>query len=375
MNEPTPDQPDSSVEADVQRPGSSESTEPTAPAAPPERTIVIQQAGGFLRFMAVVGWLGVLLCVPVIALLLFIMTATSQQYFDTTGGITERYHSLAKQGQYKVAVITVSGIIGGGDGFVKRQIDRVRSDKAVKAVVLRIDSPGGSVSGSDYMLHHLNQLRKDREIPIVVSMGGMAASGGFYVAMAVGDQTQSIFAEPTTLTGSIGVIVPHYDLSGLMERFDVKDDSIKSHPRKQMLSPTRPMSDEDREIVQQLVDEMFVQFKKVVKTGRPRFRADPEALDQLATGEVFTAGQAKRHGLVDELGFIEMAIDRAVELAKLDKKKTRVVSFKKPPTMIDKIGLPGSGPATLDPAALLELSTPRAYYLSTTLPILVRNRQ
>ncbi len=123
-----------------------------------------------------------------------------------------------------------------GDGFVKRQIDRVRKDAQVKAVVVRIDSPGGTVTGSDYIYHHLKKLREDRSLPLVVSMGSIAASGGYYIAMAVGDQEKSIFAEPTTTTGSIGVIVPHYDLSGLMARYDVRDDSISSHPRKQILS-------------------------------------------------------------------------------------------------------------------------------------------
>src|SRR5688500_19769660 len=106
-----------------------------------------------------------------------------------------------------------------GDGFVKRQIDRIREDENVKAIVVRVDSPGGTVTGSDYIYHHLKKLRKEKNVPIVVSMGGMAASGGYYVSMAVGDEKDTIFAEPTCETGSIGVILPHYDLSGLMARY------------------------------------------------------------------------------------------------------------------------------------------------------------
>jgi protease IV len=94
--------------------------------------------------------------------------------------------------------------------------------------------------------------------------------------MAVGDQEQSIYAEPTTTTGSIGVIIPHYDLTGLLERFDVEDTSLASHPNKQMLSMTRSMTDEQRKIVEAYLDAAFVRFKERIKLGRPVFRKDPE---------------------------------------------------------------------------------------------------
>ena len=91
--------------------------------------------------------------------------------------------------------------------------------------MLRVDSPGGTVSGSDYIYHHLREMpREKRKIPLVVSMGGMAASGGYYVSMAVGHEPDTIFAEPTAFTGSIGVIIPHYDLAGLMEKIGAKED-------------------------------------------------------------------------------------------------------------------------------------------------------
>ena len=100
-------------------------------------------------------------------------------------------------------------------------------------------------------------------------MGSIATSGGYYVAMAVGDQPKSIYAEPTTTTGSIGVIIPHYDLSGLLARLDIKDDSLVSHPRKQMLSMTRPVSADDRRCLEAYLQDAFKRFKGVVKSGRP----------------------------------------------------------------------------------------------------------
>jgi protease-4 len=271
-----------------------------------------------------------------------------------------------------VAIINVSGVIMEGDGHVKRQIDRVREDENVKAVVVRIDSPGGTITGSDYIYHHLTKLKKERGFPLVVSMGAIAASGGYYIAMAVGDTEKSIYAEETTTTGSIGVIIPHYDVSGLLERFSIKDDSIVTHPRKQMLSMTKPLSEEDRKLLEGYISAAFKRFKEVVKSGRPKFREHEEQLEDLATGEIFVATQAKENGLVDELGFVEDAIDRAIELAKLDKSKVRVVEFKRPLTLL---GAVAAGRARSQSnwglAELLELAAPRAYYLSSTLPTLL----
>ena len=122
---------------------------------------------------------------------------------------------------------------------------------------------------------------------IVVSMGSIAASGGYYVSMSVGDEEKTIYAEPTSTTGSIGVIIPHYNVAGLMEEYKVEDDSIVSHPRKHMLAMTQKMSEEERAIVQGYVMEAFDRFKDIVKTGRPA-TAKPRKLDALATGEVFS---------------------------------------------------------------------------------------
>ena len=270
-----------------------------------------------------------------------------------------------------------------GDGYVKRQIDRVREDVSVRAVVVRVDSPGGTVTGSDYIYHHLERLRNEREIPLVVSMGSIAASGGYYVSMAVGDQPKSIYAEPTSTTGSIGVIVPHYDISGLLARWDVRNDSIASHSRKQMLSMTRTMSDEDRQIIQAYVDESFGRFKQIVKLGRPGIReqneedglVDPATRRNLATGEIFTATQAKQYGLVDEIGFLEDAVARAIELAGLEASKVRVVRYRRPTSLLGLAGLADSPDPGLSLSTLFELSAPRAYYLATSLPPLFRSRR
>lgn len=341
-------------------------------------TIIVQQVSGWDRFVSRLGWglflltaAGLALC----ALILLVVMASTNDYFNNTGDITEKYVSGQKTATDKVAIISIEGVIMEGQGFVKHQIDHIKDDKNVKAVVVRVDSPGGTVTGSDYIYHHLKKLREEKGIPVVVSMGSIAASGGYYVSMAVGDQEKSIYAEPTTTTGSIGVIVPHYDVSGLMKEYDIKDDSIASHPRKQILSMTKEMPAEHREIIQGYVNEAFERFKDIVKSGRPKFREDPSKLDALATGEIFSATKAKDGGLVDEIGFVEDAVDRAMELASLSKDKTRVVKYKRPAALFDfgDVGSARSARRELD--MLFELSSPRAYYLSTTLPAIFSSRR
>ncbi len=285
--------------------------------------------------------------------------------------LDEKFHSLNQRGSDKVAIIKVEGPILDGDGFVKRQIDEVREDSGVKAVVLRVDSPGGTVTGSDYMYHHLRSLAKERDIPIVVSMGSLAASGGYYVAMAVGNTPNSIYAEPTTWTGSIGVIIPHYNFAGLMDEWSIEEDSVKSHPLKSMGSPTRKMTDEERAIFEGLVHDSFEGFKDIVRSGRPALRDKPEALERIATGQVFTTQQALDNGLVDRRGFIEDAIERAIELAELKKEDVRVVEYAPQVGLLNEMLFgPQSHVASQATqwsmlAKLAELSTPRAYYLFT----------
>ena len=168
---------------------------------------------------------------------------------DEEGRVQERFYSHQYYATDKVAILTIEGVIISGDGFFKRQIDRALKDAKdghLKALVVRVNSPGGTMSGSDYMYHHLCELAKQTNIPIVVSMSVIAASGGYYASMAVGDTADTIFAEPTTWTGSIGVVIPHYNFAGLMKEIGVAEDSIASNPLKEMGSFSRPMTEEER---------------------------------------------------------------------------------------------------------------------------------
>ena len=348
-----------------------------SPSGVPSQIVIQQQTtalGKYGRFLVILLGLAVMMIIG--------MFSAYQSYFSPPDGPQEKYHSLSKTAKKKIAIVSLTGAIMDDDTFVKNQLDRVRQDKDVEAVVLRINSPGGTVTASDYLYHHIKKLSKDRELPLVVSMGSICASGGYYIAMAVGDEKDVIFAEPTTWTGSIGVVIPHYDFSGMLADYHVKDDSIASHKYKLMGSPTRELSDEERaeerQLFQELVDLSFEGFKEIVRSGRPSLKADPAALDAVATGQVFTANQAVEKGLVDKIGFIEAAIERAAELAGQSPEQLRCVKYDRPPPSLSTLLSAQSPRQSLleaDLGDLLDLAAPRAYYLYSWLPSMLSNTQ
>jgi protease IV len=357
---------------------------PTDPAyrgqsAPPQVIVQQQAPPAFGRYGKLL-----LILLGVCVMIIIGQNASYQKYFSPADAPQEKYHSLSKEAADKVAIIRVEGTILDADGFVKKQIDRVREDADVKAVVLRVDSPGGTVTASDYLYHQLKDLVKDRDIPMVVSMGGICASGGYYLAMAGGEQkTQQdvVFAEPSTWTGSIGVVIPHYDVSELLASWKVKDDSVASHKYKLMGSPTRSLSPEERaeerKLLQSLVDQSFERFKAIVVAGRPKLKENEADLKKATTGQIFTAEQAQELGLIDKIGFLDAAIERAVELAGKSTSDVRCVEYEAPPTALgallgaDSQLMPQR--SRLDLAGVLDLTAPRAYYLCTWLPAILSN--
>ena len=361
---------------------------PTQPHAEPPRhelptRVILERSGGrYGRWSSRLGWI-----LFVLALIYIVGSYSSySSYMQTNPKLEEKYFSNSKTATDKVAIITIEGIIEHQDGFAKWQIDQAREDPNVKAVVVRVDSPGGTITGSNYLYHLLNELAAKKKMQLVVSMGGMAASGGYYISMAVGQTPNTIFAEPTTWTGSIGVVIPHYDVSELLEKWNVTDDSIVSNPLKLIGSPTRKVSPElakqEHDILQNLVDESFSDFKDIVKSGRPEFQKNPEELDKLATGQVFTAKQALKDHLVDKLGYIEDAVAQAIALNNLTAENVRVVKYSAPKGLLNEVLLGSSASSDLsslargsrlDLSALLDLTAPRAYFLCTWLPAVVRH--
>ena len=312
-----------------------------------------------------------------------VSTGANATYFQTGSQVVETFHSYSSSAQPKVAIVTISGTILGGDGFASRQIDRIEEDENVRAIVLRIDSPGGTVSGSDELHHRISALAAEREIPVVVSMGSIAASGGYYIAMASGGEEDVMFAEPATLTGSVGVLIPNYDFSQLLQRYDIADATVASGPLKQMLSPTKArtpeLEDRERQVLQSLVDEMFERFSSIVRTGRPKIT--DEQFAEIGTGRIFTAQQAKEVGLIDRIGFLDDAVARAVELTGLADENVRAVRYLKPVGLLDEVlGTAGTASARLDASgitlsldALAGMTSPRCWYLCTWLPPVIRH--
>jgi protease-4 len=345
---------------------------PTGASAAPQQIVIQQNTPIFGRFGK---WLLAALFIAVMVIIS--LYSSYHSYFSPADMPQEKYHSLAQFATKKIAIVDVSGaIMEGEDSFAERQIDRVRQDSDVVGVVVRVNSPGGTVTGSDFIYHHLRELAEKRKLPIVVSMGSVCASGGYYVAMAVGSQPDTIFAEPTTWTGSIGVIIPHFDVSGGLAKLGISEDSIASGPLKKMGSPTRPMSPAEKKILQTLVDDSFKDFKAIVVSGRPKFKDNAAGLDAVATGQIFTAKQALAQGLVDKIGFIDAAIARATELAGENADSVRCVKYEKRPTFFGSIlggetQVPTRGMADL--SAMLDLATPRAYYLWSWLPTALSN--
>jgi protease-4 len=360
-----------------------QSPRPDEPAQPPIRAEFVPQpipvaplrpkSHFFGRLVLVLAILGLLGSLALNLALLGVIGLAGLGAAGEDGRVQEKYFSLNHAGTQKVAIISIEGLITGGEGFFKQQVDHALKDWKdgdLKAIVVRVNSPGGTISGSDYMLHYLQRLADETHMPIVVSMGGVAASGGYYVSMCVGKTPDTIFAEPTTWTGSIGVIIPHYNLAGLMEKLGIREDAIASHPLKTMGSFARKMTPQEEKIFQSLVNDGFTLFKDAIKSGRPDFLTNSAALDKLATGQVYTAQQAKDNGLVDKIGFIEDAIDRAISLAHLNKDDVKVVRYRAVTPLAELLLGQQSTRPQIDLAALLDSTTPRAYFLCTWLPAL-----
>lgn len=199
----------------------------------------------------------------------------------------------------KIAVVEINDVIVSSENTVE-QIKKFREDKSVKAILLRINTPGGGVAASQEIYEEVKKTRDSGKI-IVVSMGAIAASGGYYIAVG----SSLIVSNPGTLTGSIGVIAQFISIKDLAEKLGINQTTIKSGNLKDAGNPFRQMNDTDKAYFQDVVDNSFMQFLDVVAKER---KMDKETLLKYANGRVFTGLQAKEYGLVDSLGTFEDAI-------------------------------------------------------------------
>lgn len=312
-----------------------------------------------------------------------------------------REHTLygAKQARDKVAVIKAEGpLVEGLDSYILKQIEQAGRDDKVKVVVLRVDSPGGTIGSSETIHRELLRLRTGQHprFPdfkakkIVTSMGSIAASGGYYIAMP----SEKVFAEKGCLTGSIGVYASLPNVAELAHQHGVKMELIKAGGIKGSGSPFHDLTPQERQPWQDMVDQAYEQFLEIVVAGRPKLtkeqlrneiisrkqavlrddKGNPllDAKDKPKTVEVtryradggsFTASEALQHGLIDEIGLLEDAVTAAASLAGLS--EYRVITYDRPPSLLTTllgVNVPDGG--GIDMGKLANSLTPRLWYMT-----------
>jgi protease-4 len=329
-----------------------------------------------------------------IGLNFFLFFLVSLHYADGSSlHLYERYHSGSTEAHDKVAVLKMEGTIFEGlMGYIHKQIEHAAGDDHVKAVVLRINSPGGTITASDELYRRLIDLREGNtpghhsfKKPIIVSMASLAASGGYYVAMPA----ERILAERTTITGSIGVYAAFPNISGLAKKYGIDMDIIKAGGLKDSGSMFKEMKPQQRQLWQDMVDHAYHQFLAVVEEGRPKLKgkltdvvserlipADEDDGDHAkkpkevkyvrrrADGGIFTADKALQYGLIDQIGTLEDAVKAASQSAGLGDNYKAVV-YDKPPSLFSAfLQTEARQSAAVDPSRLAAAAAPRLWYLA-----------
>ncbi len=243
--------------------------------------------------------------------------------------------TLLGEGEAKVLMVDVSGTLSfrrpwalpgmpQGESLpaqVRQDLDRARKDPAVRALLVRIDSPGGTVTSSDVVFHEIRSFRDETGVPVVAVIVEKGLSGGYYVALAADE----IVAHPTSLVGSVGVFVTKLDASQLLERWGVRSETTKSGPQKDLLSPLRPLTAEEQQTLDDLVGELAGRFEETVRAARPN--ADEEDLAMMRSAAPFTASRALELHMIDRIGYLEDAFEAATSLAGVE--KARLVAYRR----------------------------------------------
>jgi len=277
-------------------------------------------------------------------------------------GIPEQ-HLLGTAGaRDRIAIINFEGTIS--PPFTSRwlrELKQAQDDASVLGVLLVIDSPGGFVADSHQLYREIQKLAKAK--PVNVAMKRIAASGGYYIAMGIGDQGR-IYVEPTTWTGSIGVIIPRYNATELVQKFGVKSEPLVTGPLKDSLNPFRDMTDQEKTVWAAIMEDAFSRFVSVIADNRTEL--DEAAVRLLATGQIYTANQAIEKHLVDQIGYVDDAVGdmaRSLKLSAYD-----AFEYRSTPGLIDLVlGAETSPPRTISDQ-ILEASVPQAMYYASWNP-------
>ncbi len=293
-----------------------------------------------------------------------VLWSLTSSLFSSSSGPTERFHAGTRLAKDKLVIIEITGtIMPPFTGRILRSIKQAKDDAQVKGVLLEIDSPGGFVADSHQIYHRLKELAEKK--PIIVSMKSMAASGGYYVAMGAGDKSR-IYAEPTTWTGSIGVIIPRYEFLGLKEKLGIDSKPLKTGEFKDALNPFSPLTDREKAVWDNILQQAFDKFITVIDDNRKLTR---EQVKKLATGQIYTADDALKFGLIDAIGYEEDALKDLKDLAQTT--NPQIVKYEFASGVIDLIL---GSQARVDPAAqwrdLLEATVPRAMFYCSWAPVI-----
>lgn len=244
---------------------------------------------------------------------------------------------LEGEGARKILLLDISGTIseqvksGGLLGrsapsmvsLIRESLQKAEKDRELAGIILRINSPGGTVTASDIIHHDISEFKKRAKIPVVACIMSTGTSGGYYVAAAA----DRITAHPTAITGSIGVILMKFNVEGLMGKIGVEEQTVKSGDKKDIMSPFRKATQEEIALGQEIIDQLYGRFLDVI-LARNGNRLTREVLKKVADGRIYTAGQALKAGLIDSTGYLDDVIG---ELRKsIGDEKARVVSYYRP---------------------------------------------
>jgi protease IV len=244
---------------------------------------------------------------------------------------------LEGDGTKKILLLDISGTIseeeksGGLLGrsapsmvsLIRESLHKAEQDRDIAGVILRINSPGGTVTASDIIRHDINVFKKRKNVPVLACIVGTGASGGYYVATAADEIT----AHPTAITGSIGVILMKFNVEGLMGKIGVEEQTVKSGDKKDIMSPFRKATPEEVKLGQEIIDQLYGRFLDVIME-RPRNSLSRDELRKVSDGRIYTAGQALQVKLIDRIGYLDDVIAQ-IRTAVKDE-KARVVSYYRP---------------------------------------------
>lgn len=285
-----------------------------------------------------------------------------------------REQTVEGSGADKVLLLDLSGVISEDLPFtlgsqaprisllarVREELKKAEDDDQVRALVLRINSPGGTATASDILYREISAFKERKKAPVVAAIMDVGASGAYYVALAA----DTIVAHPTTVTGSIGVVMLTLNAEGLLQKVGVSPVTIKSGAKKDMGSPFRGLTDEERAIFQGVIDDLYGRFVSLIVKDRHIPEAKVRAF---ADGRIYTAQQAQDLGLVDRVGYLEDAVEVAKQAAKL--REARVVMYHRPREYRSNIYSGAPAPERLE-TSLVQLSSllligpgPRFMYL------------